>query len=316
MKKISVLASGFIMFALVSCSVEQSDTASLVPIELRLAENNAFCKSGNVPDAETVMTGKEGPMTLTMSVRDSYRRTTKGNFVTTDNIDQIGVWAKRTNGQNYFYDLDFSLCPDGVFRSDNKCFWPFKEDLELFCYYPVSSRFYQMGVSLSPKDESPSIIYMMNGNVFTHEDLCVSHVIASKDNAEVALHHMLSAIQFTAGSTFRPEMAISSIAIQNIIYSGTCQLDAPESGWTLNHSFKSSAFIMFSPGEEWKKDESVKDGDIIGSIFFILPQTITSTDQSYIQIVTKGPDGMKPHSFPLDCTWEMGKVYTFSINCE
>lgn len=299
--------------ACLSCSKNIEETFSQKPIEFRISET-LETKSFFNPAAESSLTSVDGAATLNMSVCDNVQPSTKGVMVTTADLNQLGVWSKLSDGQNYFYDLTFTRADDGIFYPVQKYYWIPGETLQFYCYSPMSNEFAVSGLTLSGMADDPTVTCKTIGNVFTHKDFCVGYLASSGETNDVTLHHMFSAVQFKVGNNLPVGTKISSIEIQNLCGSGTCSLANPKEGWKLNTSVRCSSFIMFNEGSEWERGEKVADGDVIGSTFFLLPQELTEDDDCCIQIVRKEADAMIPYNFRLTGKWEMGKVYTFTLN--
>lgn len=152
-------------------------------------------------------------------IADSRSRSTS---VTSDNIEDFGVYATTANGDLYMDNVEVTRQND--WSPAKEYLWPGDGNLTFTAYSP-----YGMSIDTST-DGSRTIDYSVPSGVADQRDLLwATPVKASASPCQLVFNHALTAVRFVAGAQLAP-CVVKSIEIKGVPSAGTVSID--DGTWT------------------------------------------------------------------------------------
>ncbi len=222
---------------------------------------------------------------------------TSKNFNVIADVNKGSDWSTEINNETASYSST-----NNIWQTSDTHYWPGSgSTVNFYAYYPT-------GISSSithTAGSAPVLSYTVPDNTADQIDILTSSKadVAGDSYTQIPVDfkHILSAVQFSVGTSGLPNGTITKVTLNNIQYKGTYSLNGT---WTPNTTDKKSFSQTVSA--------STSVGTVINSgttTFMMMPQTLDS-DASITVTYSNGGSLTKA----ITGIWEAGKTYTYNLS--
>ena len=271
------------------------------------------------------MSGGDRSLWLVPEVTDGVDRNleslkvTRSTLTDNTNIDSFGVFSRRTDSESEAADYMFNV---EVERNTSwspvaEYHWPGDGQLHFTAYSPYVSEGEATGiVSLSGKDDAPSIGFMVPADVADQFDFLVAESKdASSSPCNLTFNHALSAIRFAAGAELAP-CIVKTISVSNVYNSAETSLETADwSGLSGNASYivEVNKTLDAAEGSQYvETGMAITEG---AQTLLLLPQTL-GTDALVEMIIESNGQEYSLKGSISGQEWQPGKTYTYKVSGE